>query len=355
MPANQETAAPLSAYTAAGVDIDAAGGAVERMKAHIASTRLPGVLSSSAGGFGGMFSLGAATSAMTEPVLVSSIDGVGTKLKLAFMTGRHASVAGDLVNHCVNDILVQGARPLFFLDYFATGKLEPNVAVEVVAGLCDACREAHCSLIGGETAEMPGLYNQGEYDLAGTIVGIVDRPRIVTGERIGTGDAVIGLASEGLHTNGYSLARHVLFELAQVDLSDLLAGTDDTYAEALLARHRCYAPAVLPILEQSPNIVKGMAHITGGGLTDNIPRILPKGCGVRIDRSSWQPLPIFAAIQRLGKIVTDEMHRVFNMGIGYCVIVEAGDVDTVSTQLRSQGETVYSIGTVEAGSGVMLV
>jgi len=240
------------------------------MKAHIASTRLPGVLSSSVGNFGGMFSLGGAMRGMREPVLVSSIDGVGTKLKLAFATGKHASVAGDLVNHCINDILVQGARPLFFLDYFGTGKLDPAVAEQVVAGLSASCREARCVLIGGETAEMPGMYADGEYDLAGTIVGIVNKDRLVTGEKIEEGDTVIGLLSNGLHTNGYSLARHVLMERGHIDLSGAMPNGNTTYIDALLARHQCYAPAILPILASAPGLIKGMAHITGGGLLENI-------------------------------------------------------------------------------------
>ncbi len=293
-------------YAAAGVDIDAANSAVARMKAHIASTRRPGVLSSSAGNFGGMFSLGAAVQGMREPVLVSSIDGVGTKLKLAFRTGRHASVAGDLVNHCVNDILVQGARPLFFLDYYATGKLDPEVAVDVVAGLSAACRAAECTLIGGETAEMPGLYAGGEYDLAGTIVGIVDRERLVTGEGVQAGDILIGLPSVGLHTNGYALAQHALFEQAGRELKSPVS--DDPYTggetleDALLAPHRCYAPSILPILDAMPAAIRGMAHITGRRLAGKRARALcPVGFAARIYGSNaWTPLPIFAAIQQAG-------------------------------------------------------
>jgi phosphoribosylformylglycinamidine cyclo-ligase len=344
-----------SSYGAAGVDIDAANSAVERMKAHIASTRLPGVLSSAIGSFGGMFSLSGATHGMREPVLVSSIDGVGTKLKLAFATGRHASVAGDLVNHCVNDILVQGARPLFFLDYFAAGKLDPNVAEQVVAGLSASCRQAGCVLIGGETAEMPGMYSAGEYDLAGTIVGIVDKERIVTGEHVAEGDTVVALLSNGLHTNGYSLARHVLMERCQVDLNSFVPSDTVTYEEALLAPHQCYAPAVLPILESAPSLIKGMAHITGGGLLENIPRTLPPGLGVSIDLSAWTPLPIFAAIQHLGKIELREMYRVFNMGIGFVAIASSERSTELIDRLRTGGENAIAIGTIVNGNGVTLV
>ena len=359
---SQETAHQQlrGSYAAAGVDIDAANSAVARMKAHIASTRRPGVLSRSAGNFGGMFSLAEAAQGMREPVLVSSIDGVGTKLKLAFRTGRHESVAGDLVNHCVNDILVQGARPLFFLDYYATGKLDPEVAVEIVAGLSAACRAAECTLIGGETAEMPGLYAKGEYDLAGTIVGLVDRERLVTGDGIQEGDILIGLPSVGLHTNGYALAQHALFEQAGRELKSPLS--DDPYTggemleDALLAPHRCYAPSVLPILNEMPSAIRGMAHITGGGLLENVPRALPDGLAARIDQSAWTPLPIFAAIQQAGNIDSMEMHRVFNMGIGFVLIVAQADADAVMQELHGGREDgAMRLGTVVPGSGVILV
>jgi phosphoribosylformylglycinamidine cyclo-ligase len=344
-----------SAYAESGVDIDAANEAVGRMKAHIASTRLPGVLSSAAGNFGGMFSLAHCIEEMREPVLVSSIDGVGTKLKLAFLTGRHASVAGDLVYHCVNDILVQGARPLFFLDYFGTGKLDPSVAEQVVAGLSAACREAGCVLIGGETAEMPGLYAGGEYDLAGAIVGLADRDRLVTGESIDEGDTVIGLPSIGLHTNGYSLARRVLIDSARVDLAARVPGCDQTYEDALLAPHRCYAPAVLPILDSSPHLIKGMAHITGGGLIENLPRILPDGLGAQIETETWSKPAIFAAIQEIGQIEHREMFRVFNMGIGFAIVVAQSRVSELAEQLIRVGENPIRIGTIVRDNGVTLM
>jgi phosphoribosylformylglycinamidine cyclo-ligase len=326
------------------------------MKAHIASTRLPGVISSSVGNFGGMFSLGGAISGMKEPVLVSSIDGVGTKLKLAFMTGRHAGVSGDLVSHCVDDILVQGARPLFFLDYFGTGKLDPNVAEQVVAGLSASCKRAGCVLIGGETAEMPGMYMDGEYDLAGTIIGIVDRERLVTGERITEGDTIIGLASNGLHTNGYSLARHVLIESeTRVNLKSVVTGSTVTFEDALLAPHRCYAPAILPILESAPGMIKGMAHITGGGVIENIPRTLPIGLGADIRVGSWATPPIFAAIQKIGGIEQSEMYRVFNMGIGFVAIASPENTDALIGRLRESGENAMAIGTIVGSNCVKLV
>ena len=341
-------------YAAAGVDIDAANSAVERMKAHIASTRLPGVLSASAGNFGGMFALSESISGMSDPVLVSSIDGVGTKLKLAFATGRHRSIAGDLVRHSVNDILVQGAKPLLFLDYFATGKLDPDVAVEVVAGMSDACRETGCVLIGGETAEMPGMYSAGEYDLAGTIIGIVDRSRIVDGNDVCDGDIVIGLASDGLHTNGYSLAQHILLESGRVALTDLVPGSQQTYADSLTARHRCYAPAILKILATHPGVIRGMAHITGGGLVENLPRTLPKGLGARIDSRAWPVPPIFSDIERLGSVARAEMYRVFNMGIGFVVIARPAEAGGLVANLLDADEKASIIGTIECREGVLI-
>ncbi len=352
---NSSSAKHMSAYAEAGVDIDAANSAVDQMKRHIALTRLPGVLSSAAGNFGGMFSLGGAISGMREPVLVSSIDGVGTKLKLAFLTGRHRSVAADLVNHCVNDILVQGASPLLFLDYFATGKLEEGVAVDVVAGLSDACREAGCVLIGGETAEMPGMYAAGEYDLAGCVVGLVDREHIVDGSAVQEGDMLIGLPSLGLHTNGYSLARHVLFKQSPVDLESVVPGDNVTYVDALLAPHKCYSGSILPILRQAPGTIKAMSHITGGGLLENIPRSLPEGLGAQIDMGSWHILPIFADIQSRGGIDDHEMFRVFNMGIGFVLVVSRHDMPELVTFLEDSGDSSVQIGTVTASKGVQLV
>jgi phosphoribosylformylglycinamidine cyclo-ligase len=339
-----------SAYARAGVDIDAATDAVDRMKAHVKTTLAPGVLTD-VGSFGGMFAL-SALGALKDPVLVSSIDGVGTKLNIAFATGRHNTVGRDLVSHCVNDILVQGARPLFFLDYFATGKLDPGVAESVVAGLADGCRTAGCALIGGETAEMPGLYKEGEYDLAGCIVGMVERARIVNGSSVRPGDTVIGLASDGLHTNGYSLARKVLLTDAGLPLDALVRELDGaTLADALLWPHRCYAPPVLPYLEVG--VVKAMAHITGGGFVDNIPRVLPEGVGVEIDRTSWEVPPLFRLIQRLGDVAEEEMFRVFNMGIGYVLIVPANEAEKALTHFAAAGEKAVLLGRAISGSGVV--
>lgn len=339
------------AYARAGVDIDAATDAVGRMKAHIRTTLTPGVLTE-VGSFGGMFAL-SALGTLQDPVLVSSIDGVGTKLKIAFATGRHDTVGRDLVSHCVNDILVQGARPLFFLDYFGTGWLEPEVAADVVKGLADGCRAAGCVLIGGETAEMPGLYAPGEYDLAGCIVGLVERSRIVDGAGVQPGDVVLGLASEGLHTNGYSLARQALLEDARMALGGPVAELGGvTLGEALLWPHRCYAPAVLPLLDLSPTPIKAMAHITGGGFVDNIPRVLPPGVGVQIDRSAWDVPPLFHLVQDKGGVSEAEMFRVFNMGIGFVLIVTPDAADDTLARLGAAGETAYRLGEAVAGAGV---
>jgi phosphoribosylformylglycinamidine cyclo-ligase len=350
-----------SAYARAGVDIDAATDAVGRMKAHIKTTLTPGVLTD-LGSFGGMFAL-SALGTLKDPVLVSSIDGVGTKLKIAFATGRHDTVGRDLVSHCVNDILVQGARALFFLDYFGTGKLEPCVAADVVKGLADGCRAAGCALIGGETAEMPGLYGPGEYDLAGCIVGLVERSRIVDGAGVMPGDVVLGLASDGLHTNGYSLARQALLENAGMALdAPVLALGGVTLGDALLWPHRCYAPAILPLLEEAPPApnpggvkVKAMAHITGGGFVDNIPRVLPPGVGVQIDRGAWEVPPLFRLIQDTGGVPEAEMFRVFNMGIGFVLVVAPDAAEDTLMRLRAAGETAYRLGEAVADEGVTFV
>jgi len=338
-----------SAYARAGVNIDAATDAVGRMKAHIKTTLTPGVLTD-VGSFGGMFAL-SALGHLNDPVLVSSIDGVGTKLKIAFATGRHDTIGKDLVSHCVNDILVQGARPLFFLDYFGTGKLEPGVAADVVKGLSEGCREVGCALIGGETAEMPGLYEAGEYDLAGCIVGLVERGKIIDGSGVKTGDVLIGLASDGLHTNGYSLARQALLEDARLPLDIPLVELGGvSLGDALLWPHRCYAPTVLPLLETVN--VKAMAHITGGGFVDNIPRVLPSDVGVQIDRSSWVVPPLFRLIQEKGGVSEAEMFRVFNMGIGYVLIVSPEAAEETIEALNSAGEMAYRLGETVIGSGV---
>jgi phosphoribosylformylglycinamidine cyclo-ligase len=334
-------------YRDAGVNIDAANEAVLRMREHIRSTFTPNVLTD-VGSFGGMFSL-AGISAYQDPVLVSSIDGVGTKLKVAALVGKHDTIGRDLVNHCVNDILVQGARPLFFLDYFATGKLAPAVAVDVVRGLAESCREVGCALIGGETAEMPGHYADGDYDLAGCVVGLVDRSKIIDGSSVEPGDTVLGIASSGLHTNGYSLARRVLLDSGDRSLSlyEPIPALGRNLAEELLTVHKCYAGAIVPLLSEFD--IKGMAHITGGGFYDNIPRILPVDCSVTIERRTWPVPPIFSLIQERGQVPEPEMFRTFNMGIGLIMIVPPDQGPLLAHRLNAMGESAYIIGNVHRG------
>jgi phosphoribosylformylglycinamidine cyclo-ligase len=271
-----------------------------------------------------------------DPVLVASADGVGTKLKVAFLAREHRTVGVDLVNHCVNDILVQGASPLFFLDYLATGRLEPEVGVAIVEGIAAGCRENSCALLGGETAEMPGFYADGEYDLAGFIVGLADRDRLIDGGRIGAGDVLIGIPSSGLHTNGYSLARRIVFDRLGLTVSSHIADLDATVGDLLLRPHRSYLRLVTPLL--SSDLIKGMAHITGGGLTDNLPRILPAGTAVEIDRGAWRVPALFQFLQREGGVPTDDMYRTFNMGVGLVLFVDARHVEDIVTQLRAAGE-----------------
>ncbi|HEX6851695.1 MAG TPA: phosphoribosylformylglycinamidine cyclo-ligase [Candidatus Polarisedimenticolaceae bacterium] len=333
-------------YRAAGVDIDAQDEALRRIKAMLKDTRTPGVLTD-LGSFGGMFAPDVA--GMERPVLVASADGVGTKLKVAFLAGRHDTVGRDLVNHCVNDILVQGARPLFFLDYVATGRLEPSVLAAVVSGIARGCKENGCALLGGETAEMPGFYADGEYDVAGFIVGMVDRPKVVDGSRIRPGDVLLGLPAAGLHTNGYSLARKVFFDVAGLKIHDRVEELGGTVAEVLLAEHRSYLAPLAPCLDAG--LVRGLAHITGGGLTDNLPRILPQGTGARIDLGSWPVLPVYGFLQRHGRIADDEMYRAFNMGVGMVVVVAPEDAAAVEADLDRAGERHRRIGAIEAGDG----
>jgi phosphoribosylformylglycinamidine cyclo-ligase len=334
-------------YRDAGVDIDAANEAVQRMKQHVRSTFTPGVLTD-VGSFGGMFALGA-LGGYPDPVLVASIDGVGTKLKVAIAVGKHDTIGRDLVNHCVNDILVQGARPLFFLDYFATGKLSPSIAEDIVKGLAEGCREAGCALLGGETAEMPGLYAEGDYDLAGSIIGIVDRARMIDGSRVEAGDTLVGLASSGLHTNGYSLARRVLLDSGEnaFTLYETIPALGRTLSEELLTPHRCYAPAVLPLLEEFD--IHAMVHITGGGFYDNIPRVLPANCSVTIERRTWLIPPIFTLIQQRGNVPEPEMYRTFNMGIGFILIVPPDQAPLLAHRLNEAGESASIIGDVHRG------
>ena len=302
-------------YADAGVSIDNANRAVAKIREFARSTFNERTLTE-IGSFGGMFS--AAFPDMRDPVLVASADGVGTKLKLAFETGIHNTVGADLVNHCVNDILVQGARPLFFLDYFATGKLEPDVTASVVEGMARACKENGCVLLGGETAEMPDFYPPGEYDLAGFIVGIVDKEKVIDGKSIVPGDVVLGIPSKGLQTNGYSLARKLFFEIGGYKPDTRLEELGQTVGEALLETHQSFLSQIGPLLDSGK--IKGLAHITGGGFTENIPRILPEGVSVEIDRGTWPELPVFGVMQKLGNVADHEMFRTFNMGIGMVVI-----------------------------------
>jgi phosphoribosylformylglycinamidine cyclo-ligase len=335
-------------YKQSGVDIDAGNEVVRRIRSLAKSTFTPGVLSE-IGSFGGLFSLSSA--AMRDPVLVSSADGVGTKLRVAFMTGIHDTVGRDLVNHCVNDILVQGAIPLFFLDYLATGRLNPDVAVRIVQGLSVACRENGCALLGGETAEMPGFYADGEYDVAGFIVGAVEREHLIDGRTIGTGDVLIGLPSSGLHTNGYSLARRIVFDLAGLGVNDNVPELGTTLGDALLRPHRSYLPVIRPLL--GTGLVKGMAHITGGGITDNLPRVLPEGRGAVIDRNAWQIPALFQWLQRQGGVPDEDMLRTFNMGIGLIMICGPSAADAVLDMLAGAGEPgARRIGEIQDGAGV---
>ena len=334
-----------SRYADAGVDIDAKAAALARAKAAIRSTFTPGVLGD-VGGFGGLFRPD--FSKYRDPVLVASTDGVGTKLKVAIDMGRHDACGGDLVNHCVNDILVQGARPLFFLDYIATGKVEPGVIESVIEGIARACRENGTALLGGETAEMPGFYAPGEYDVAGTIVGVVDRDRILDGSRIAAGDVAVGIPSVGLQTNGYSLARQVFFTTMGRKPHDRLAELGGrAIGDVLLDPHLSYLPALEPLLEEG--LVHGMAHLTGGGFYDNIPRVLPEGVDVRVKSGAWPVPPVFEVIAREGDVSFEEMHRVFNMGIGMVVFVAAADLARVSEIWKAAGQRWYAIGNVKGG------
>ena len=295
------------------------------------------------GGFGGLFAPD--FSKYREPVLVASTDGVGTKLKVAIAASRHDTCGADLVNHCVNDILVQGARPLFFLDYLATGKIEPGILEKVIEGVARGCRENGTALLGGETAEMPGFYSPGEYDLAGTIVGVVERSKILDGSRIEAGDVALGLPSAGLHTNGYSLARQVFFEKLGRKPDDTVKGLGRSIADALLAPHLSYLPALDPLL--AADLVHGMAHITGGGFYDNIPRVLPENVDVVIKAGAWPVLPVFEVIGREGSVSFEEMHRVFNMGIGMVVFVAPGDLASVAGTWKAAGQPWFAIGSVK--------
>jgi phosphoribosylformylglycinamidine cyclo-ligase len=326
-------------YQDAGVSIDEADRAVSSIKKMARQSFTRGVLTD-IGSFGACYAL----SGWKKPVLISSADGVGTKLKVAFLTGRHDTVGEDLVNHCVNDIAVQGASPLFFLDYFAVGKLDADVAATVISGIAGGCRNNGCALIGGETAEMPGMYADGEYDLAGFIVGAAERARVLTGRKITKGDILLGLPSSGLHTNGYSLARKLLFDVAGYRPDTFLPELQCTVGEELLKVHRSYLRPVRKLLEE--DILRGAAHITGGGITDNTPRMLPKNFGVQIDLSSWPSLPIFELLQRLGSIPPDDLRRTFNLGIGMILAVSQKDSARAEKILRRMREPFFVIGRV---------
>ena len=341
-------------YKSAGVDIDAGNRFVQMIKPLVKATSRPEVLTD-IGGFGGLFSLNAGK--YEKPTLVASTDGVGTKLKIAFMADRHDTVGIDLVAMCVNDIVVQGAEPLFFLDYLATGKLSPEKAVDIVRGISEGCQQAGCALIGGETAEMPGMYGDGEYDLAGFTVGVVDNSKIIDGSTITVGDKVIGIASSGLHSNGYSLARKVFFELMGLSIDAIPAGWDKPLGEELLTPTRIYVKTILNLLRDFD--VKGMAHITGGGLVENLPRVLPKFCQAVIQKDSWDKPAIFKLLQEGGDIEENEMYRTFNYGIGMAIVVPAQEADDVMVRLSGLKETAYLIGEIakcnEGDEGVVLI
>ncbi len=332
-------------YSDAGVSIDAANAAVERIKRLARSTFNARTLSE-IGTFGGMFD--GAFPGMRSPVLVASADGVGTKLKVAFMTGVHDTVGRDLVNHCTNDILVQGARPLFFLDYVATGVLAPETIVSVVDGIARGCRENGCVLLGGETAEMPGFYAEGEYDVAGFIVGVVARAKVIDGSRVEPGDVLLGLPSAGLHTNGYSLARKLFFEVAGYAVDARLDALGGTVGEALLRPHLSYLRPLEGLLDTGA--VKALAHVTGGGLLENVPRVLPEGTAVEIRKGSWPVPALFRVMQELGNVSEAEMHRTFNMGVGMVVVCSAADALAVKAHLENLGETCQTIGRVTRGA-----
>lgn len=332
-------------YKASGVDIDAGNETVRRIRGLARSTFTAGVLSD-IGSFGGLFRLDPGR--FRDPVLVSSADGVGTKLKVAFMADRHDTVGVDLVNHCVNDILVQGAEPLFFLDYLATGRLSLDVVESIVGGMAAACRENACALLGGETAEMPGFYADGEYDVAGFIVGLVEKARLVDGRAIAAGDALVGVPSSGLHTNGYSLARRIAFERLRLDVDRHVPELGRTVGEAFLEPHRSYLSMVRPLLDYGR--IKGMAHITGGGITDNLPRVLPHGTAAVVDCSAWEAPPLFQWLQQAGDVPRDEMLRTFNMGIGLILVVARERAEQTIEELAARGgRGTRVIGEVVAG------
>jgi phosphoribosylformylglycinamidine cyclo-ligase len=354
------------AYARAGVDIDLGNRVKATLPQLLAATHRPEVLGK-VGGFGGLFELDLRK--YRQPVLVSSVDGVGTKLKLAFAMDRHDTIGADLVNHCVNDIAVLGAEPLFFLDYLGTGKLQPRVFTDIIRGFARACSENRCALVGGETAQMPGFYQPGEYDVSGTIVGVVEKSRMVDGKAVRPGDVVLGLASSGLHTNGYSLARKIFFEQMKLKPASRVPELGNTIGAELLKVHVSYGPLVQKLLKKfdpaeisgrrrqkrdgrdAPRVIRALAHITGGGFVDNIPRVLPKNCDVVIRKGTWDMLPIFRLIEAKSRVPEPELYQVFNMGIGMTVIVPAAKADAVLKFIRAQNQQAWIIGEVVKGRG----
>ena len=339
-----------NAYEKAGVNIEAGYEAVEKIKKHTKRTIRPGVMGQ-LGGFGGMFDLSELN--LKEPVLVSGTDGVGTKLKLAFMMDRHDTIGIDCVAMCVNDIVVQGAEPLYFLDYIAVGKAVPDKIEQIVRGIADGCEQAGCALIGGETAEMPGIYEENEYDLAGFSVGACEKSQLITGEYIQEGDCLIGLASSGIHSNGYSLVRKIFLEDQGFELDVKLPELSEKLGDELLKPTRIYAKQIMAALREFE--IKGMSHITGGGFIENIPRMLPEGLGAVIEEGSWPVLPIFQALEKYGELNRDEMYNIFNMGIGYIVAVKESDADEAIRFFEKQGDKAYKIGSVVKEAGVQFV
>jgi phosphoribosylformylglycinamidine cyclo-ligase len=335
-------AARISAYAQAGVDIDSKMSGIQSIKKMVAATSTSGAIGG-IGSFGGLFA-----SPGKDHLLVASTDGVGTKLKVAALAGRHDTVGQDLVNHCVNDILVQGAKPLFFMDYIGTSRFDQTIFHDVVSGLCKACQENGCTLLGGETAELPGLYPMGEYDLVGTIVGTVERKKVITGKQIKPGDVIIGMASGGLQTNGFSLARKVLFDQCGFTIKDCLPGTHATIGDILLSVHRSFLKPIMKLMASVE--IRGMAHITGGGFLDNIPRVLPEGCRAVVDRNAWKTPMLFNFLQHQGRVDRDEMYRVFNMGIGFVVVVRKADGARALDILKRCRTEPAVIGSVEKGA-----
>jgi phosphoribosylformylglycinamidine cyclo-ligase len=333
-------------YKSSGVDLEAAREAKNHIKRLAQKTFTKGVISE-IGSFGGLFSLAGDIKKTEDPVLVASADGVGTKLKIAFAMGIHNTVGQDLVNHCVNDILVHGAQPLFFLDYIASGRLKPTVVAQLVDGMAVACKANGCALIGGETAEMPDFYPDDEYDIAGFVVGIVGRKKLIDGSSIRAGDVLLGLPSSGLHTNGYSLARKIFFDQAKLKASSSLRDLGDTVGKTLLEPHRSYLKVLRGLVDRG--VVKGLAHITGGGFTENVPRILPRNCQAQIHIGTWPILPVFDVLRRLGNLEFNEMYRTFNMGIGMVVVVDESKVATAVSHFKKVKEKFFVIGKIIRG------